>query len=312
MYAKVIRILLIILGIVISVSGLTTNCIAADREPIYDTSGNAKEQIADALKIAKQDNKRVLLQYGGNWCGWCYLMHDMFAENKEIAKTLLYEYELVLVDTQTNPTIAEQYQSPIKEKGVPYFTVLDADGKVVTHQDTGSLEDGAKHDPAKVLAFLETWKAEPQDAADVFADAKKLAVKEDKKIVLKFGAPWCIWCTRLDAFMHQGEMESILEKDFVLVKIDVDRMTGAKEFYADIVKQSGTQPGGIPWFAVTDAEGKPLITSNEPEHGNVGFPVRDFERAHFINMLKNNSKRITTEEMDRVAQALDEATKQDR
>lgn len=286
--------------------------MAADREPIYDTSGNAKELIANALKIAKKDNKRVLLQYGGNWCGWCYLMHDLFEENDEIGDVLKNEYELVLVDTQSNQTIAEHYQSPIKQNGVPFFTVLDTDGKVVTHQDTGSLEDGKKHDPKKVLAFLEKWKPEPLKASDVFAGAKKLAAKDGKNIFMKFGAPWCGWCTRLDAFMNRDDIESILEKDFVVTKIDLVRMTGGQEFYEDVIKQSKSEMGGIPWFLVMDAEGNALITSNEPEHGNVGFPVADFERAHFIHMLESNAKRISKEEFETISKTLEEVTEQYR
>jgi hypothetical protein len=37
--------------------------------------------------------------------------------------------------------------------------VLDADGRPLTTQDTGELENGRDgHDPSKVLAFLEKWK----------------------------------------------------------------------------------------------------------------------------------------------------------
>ncbi|MFG0260298.1 MAG: hypothetical protein ACF8LK_08090, partial [Phycisphaerales bacterium JB041] len=42
------------------------------REPtLYDVNADASEQIAAALAKAKQENRRVLIQWGGNWCGWC-------------------------------------------------------------------------------------------------------------------------------------------------------------------------------------------------------------------------------------------------
>jgi hypothetical protein len=41
--------------------------------------------------------------------------------------------------------------------GLPVLVVLDAEGKVLTTQDTGKLEEGDHHDPAKVLAFLNQW-----------------------------------------------------------------------------------------------------------------------------------------------------------
>ncbi len=37
------------------------------------------------------------------------------------------------------------------------IVVLDADGKHLTTQDTGKLDQGHYHDPAKVLAFLKQW-----------------------------------------------------------------------------------------------------------------------------------------------------------
>src|SRR5258708_17180935 len=42
---------------------------------IYDESADANRQIADAVAQAKRENKRVLLQFGANWCGWCHIQH---------------------------------------------------------------------------------------------------------------------------------------------------------------------------------------------------------------------------------------------
>ncbi len=41
------------------------------RAPIYIEEPNGKELIAAALKKAKRDHKNVLVEWGGNWCGWC-------------------------------------------------------------------------------------------------------------------------------------------------------------------------------------------------------------------------------------------------
>jgi hypothetical protein len=39
------------------------------RPPIYNEKADAKADIAAALKLANRENKRVLLKFGGNWCG---------------------------------------------------------------------------------------------------------------------------------------------------------------------------------------------------------------------------------------------------
>lgn len=70
---------------------------------------------------------------------------------------------LVLVDVNhrsgkaRNDAVNARYGNPVAQ-GLPVLMVLDADGKQLTTQETGALEDGkAAHDPAKVIAFLRQW-----------------------------------------------------------------------------------------------------------------------------------------------------------
>jgi hypothetical protein len=42
--------------------------------------------------------------------------------------------------------------------GLPVRVVIETDGTPLATQDTGQLEDGNHHDPAKVKAFLEKWR----------------------------------------------------------------------------------------------------------------------------------------------------------
>ncbi len=58
------------------------------RAPIYDESADARRQIAEALARAKRENRRVLVQWGANWCGWCHLLHDAFEKSPEIKRKL--------------------------------------------------------------------------------------------------------------------------------------------------------------------------------------------------------------------------------
>src|SRR5207247_11322608 len=71
---------------------------ALEKRKVYDENADAKQQIAAALTKAKKDNKRVLIQWGGNWCPWCIKLHNLYKSDKDIARKLLYEYEVVFVD----------------------------------------------------------------------------------------------------------------------------------------------------------------------------------------------------------------------
>lgn len=132
------------------------------RPPIYDTKADGAKQVADALTTAKREYKNVLLQFGANWCGWCHKLHNLFQSNTNIAAVLKTNYVVVLIDVDKvdgkshNADINTRYGNPCRF-GLPAIVVLDADGKQLTTQDTGKLEAGDHHDPAKVLAFLKQW-----------------------------------------------------------------------------------------------------------------------------------------------------------
>src|SRR4051812_48606760 len=135
---------------------------------VYDEGADARTQITDAIGAAKSAGKRVLMQWGGNWCPWCLRMNDLMHENAEIAGVLEAGYVLIHVDcgrpAGKNLSLARFYNTRVEQEGFPYLTVLDGEGKVVANTGTRSFElDPEKgheeslksgEDPAKVLKFL--------------------------------------------------------------------------------------------------------------------------------------------------------------
>jgi thiol:disulfide interchange protein len=136
---------------------------SAAKAAIYDESADGSKQIAEALALAGKDGKRVLLQFGANWCGWCHKLHSLFDTDKDIAARLKTDYVVVLIDVNKghNGQVDAKYGHPTKF-GLPVLVVLDADGKQLTTKDSGELEEGNHHSPAKVMAFLEKWSPKSQ------------------------------------------------------------------------------------------------------------------------------------------------------
>ena len=159
-----------------------------DAKPaVYDEQADPQQQIDTAVRTARHRNQRVLLSLGGNWCGWCIKLHKLFDENQEIAKLLDEEFVVGWIDSANLDKVAAfgaDARKEIGKHGVPFLVVLDADGKVLALQDTGSLEEGPVHDPAKVKAFLKTWVAPLMDAETLLADAESAQRK-------RTGVCWC-------------------------------------------------------------------------------------------------------------------------
>src|ERR1019366_10129758 len=63
--------------------------------------------------------------------------------------------------------------------------------------------------------------AETPTADQVLAPAKAKAAAEHKAIFLHFGASWCGWCKRLDAFLDRPDIKPVFEKYFLPVKLVV-------------------------------------------------------------------------------------------
>src|SRR5260370_20508040 len=106
------------------------------RPAIYDENADGAKQIADALAVAKKENKRVLLQFGANWCVWCHRLHGLFESDADIAARLKEAFVVVLVDVNKghNGDVDNRYGHPT-HFGLPTLVVLHADGKALVPPD---------------------------------------------------------------------------------------------------------------------------------------------------------------------------------
>ena len=277
----------------------------APKPAVYDEKADANVDVAAAIARAKKENKRVLVQWGGNWCGWCIKLHDTCRKDAKLSRKLMYEYEVVHVDIGNANKHLELVKSlgATLEQGVPYLTILDSDGKPIAQSETGRFEKDGAHDPAALLEFFTQHEATPLVASTVRQAALARAKTENKRVFLHFGAPWCTWCHRLEGWMAKPEIAAVLAKEFVDLKIDQDRMKGGNDVLAAERKLAGVPDSGIPWIVLLDADGKQLCNSNGPK-GNTGFPAAEDEIAHFVTMLKSSCKVLSAEEIEFLAKDL--------
>jgi thioredoxin 1 len=131
---------------------------AADPE-IYPASEQAKADLAAGLHKAAATHKRVLLDFGGNWCGDCKVL-DIYFHDPANSGLLQANYVVVHVNIghmDQNQQIAERYQVPLN-KGVPALAVLDEHGKLLYSQRSGEFEAMRRMESSAVTSFLLQWK----------------------------------------------------------------------------------------------------------------------------------------------------------
>ena len=86
----------------------------ANRE-IYPAPSQAKTDLAAGLKAAAQNHKRVIVDFGGNWCGDCQVL-DIYFHNAQNRPILESNYVLVHINIgrmDENLDIAERYGIPV-------------------------------------------------------------------------------------------------------------------------------------------------------------------------------------------------------
>jgi thiol:disulfide interchange protein len=130
------------------------------KKHLYDSSANPRTDIAAALKQAKTQNKRVILDFGGDWCGDCQVL-DIYMHQSPNSELLEKHFVVVHVDIgrmDHNVDVAEKYKVPIN-KGVPALAVLDANGKLLYSQENKEFENMRNMNSSDVTAFLNRWKA---------------------------------------------------------------------------------------------------------------------------------------------------------
>ena len=138
---------------------------------IYPDPSQAKADLAAALKTATASHKRILLDFGGNWCGDCQVL-DLYFHNPQNLPIL--EANFVLVDVNighmdANVDLAEKYEIPLR-KGVPALAVLDEHGKLLYSQKSGEFEAMRRMESSDVTKFLLQWKPVKQGCSTVMVN----------------------------------------------------------------------------------------------------------------------------------------------
>lgn len=138
--------------------------IAQDTKKVdlYNPYENADSALAIIQAKATKEGKHVLIQFGGNWCGWC-IEFNRFVKNDgqldSIVKANYLVYHLNYSKENKNIKLLTQFEFP-NRFGFPVWVILDSKGKRLHTQNSSYLEKDKSYNKEKVKDFLLDWNAE--------------------------------------------------------------------------------------------------------------------------------------------------------
>lgn len=185
------------------------------------------------------------------------------------------------------------WEAPPANQIVVY--ALDADG-----QKLGRLAVDAhdKQSPSAAAEFIAVHAPMRQDASAAWAAALDEAKKTNRRVWARVSGRHCGPCFQMTRWLD--EQRQLLEKDFVLLKIDESNDLNAAEVTELI---TGGKEGGIPFHAIVDPAGKRLIDSEGPS-GNIGNASGDEGKRHLRRMLTETRQRLTDADIDELIDSL--------
>jgi ketosteroid isomerase-like protein len=100
------------------------------------------------------------------------------------------------------------------------------------------------------------------DAQKEIEEALQAAAKSHKRVMLIFGGNWCYDCHVLDAAFHTPEIAPTLNRNFIVVHVDI----GEYNKNLELAKKYGVPlERGVPAAAILDSDGKLVVSQKNQE-----------------------------------------------
>jgi beta-lactamase regulating signal transducer with metallopeptidase domain len=269
----------------------------------FAVAGTPLERIQKAYEQIKLVNQHLLIVFGVPDDPRIHRLMDTRFNNSDF-RPLSDEFRFLAIPTDpAHLEAANQLAATLNvaldgDRSRFLLVLLDSTGAQVAVSDAAELSDGGELSRARFIEWLRKFQPEPLDARKLLNDAMAQATLQNKRILIQETATWCGPCHLLSRFLNANR---VWEQDYIWVKMD-HRYTGARELMTELREGAS---GGIPWFAILDADGKKLATSNElASKENIGFPSDPNGQAHFEFMLKSTRQRLTDDEISKLISTL--------
>src|SRR5205823_9894836 len=91
---------------------------------------DAAQMLAEGLRRARAEDKRLFFIFSASWCGPCRMLAEFLSQHKAEFERHYVFVKLDVSRDEHAQELREKYKES-KSGGVPWFTILDAEGKML-------------------------------------------------------------------------------------------------------------------------------------------------------------------------------------
>lgn len=262
---------------------------------------SAQQRIDSELRDAKLGGfhaMTILADYSDSLCS-TFVQEQLMDYNRNIKVSGFIQIRYK-TGKEANPRTLQflkEHQWPFPPPGSIVAIAMDAEGKELGRITLDVKAANAKDEAAK---FVETHQPPTVDSRQKWNEAFTLAKKTNRRVWVRISQRYCGPCFLLNRWLD--EHREVLEKEFVMLKIDNVRDENGQEITDEI---TGGHLVGVPFFAFYDADEKMLIDSRGPT-GNIGFMSGYESKRHFRKMLGKVRQVLTADDVDKIVSSLED------
>ena len=128
-----------------------------DYSRAYDPLRNPFADGKAALELARNSNRKVLIEVGGEWCSWCHVLDRFLNAHPSLRRRLHETFVLLKVNVDATNDNAEFLSAFPRTLGYPHMYITDSGGTILFSQDTAEFLQDGRYSEQRIQAFIDRW-----------------------------------------------------------------------------------------------------------------------------------------------------------
>jgi len=148
---------IMVLSILLTLPAQAANSLP-DYSLKYDPARDPFKDGINAIKLATESSRRILIEVGGDWCTWCNVLDNFLTKNPDIKQRLHSTFVLLKInvsDANSNNEFLQNFPRPL---GYPHMYVTEKNGDILWSKDTADFLINGKYSVEQFNSFFDRWE----------------------------------------------------------------------------------------------------------------------------------------------------------